>query len=125
MKKFIFLIIALVIIAAVAALLSFSPPEETAGYNEKVSLFVLDEEYSFDYKQGITAFDLLNESGLELETKQYDIGLFIESIDSVKNGQDGKYWLYYVNNQAPSVAADKMNLEPGDRVEFRFEDSPF
>ena len=132
MQKFIFFIIAVLIVLAVVVILSFWPPKETLVEKpqesqeiEKVFLTVGDKSLNFDYEQGITAFDLLEKSGLEIETKQYDFGIFIESIDSVKNGQDNKYWLYYVNNESPSVAADKMELRAGDKVEFRFEESPF
>ena len=76
-----------------------------------------------------TAFDLLKEGSqklnLSLEAKSYDIGILIESIDGKKNGQDGKYWFYYVNKQIASVAADKQELQSGDIVEFKFEKSSF
>ncbi|MDO8424769.1 MAG: DUF4430 domain-containing protein [bacterium] len=76
-----------------------------------------------------TAFDLLKsgvkELGLALESKSYDIGVFIETIGNVKNGEDGKYWMYYVNGTLPMVAADKTEIKPGDKVEFKFEKSSF
>ena len=80
-----------------------------------------------EFKEGMTAFDLLKEGAekltLPLKTKNYDIGVFIEAIGDKKNGQDGKYWLYYVNGEAPMVAADKMEIKAGDKVEFKFEKS--
>ena len=80
-------------------------------------------------KEGITAFDLLKnkaeESGLVLKTKTYDIGVMIEAIGEKENGQDGKYWLYYVNGEMASVSADKEEIKPGDEIEFKFEKSPF
>src|SRR3989344_3464203 len=52
-----------------------------------------------EFKEGMTAFDLLKEGAeklaLPLKTKNYDIGVFIEAIGDKKNGQEGKYWLYY------------------------------
>ena len=42
-----------------------------------------------------------------------------------ENGENGKYWLYYVNGEMPMVSADKKELRPGDKVEFKFEKSPF
>jgi len=80
-------------------------------------------------EEGMTAFDLLKkgteELGLSLETKVYDIGVLIDAIGSTKNGQDNKYWMYYVNGETPMVAADKMILKAGDQVEFKFETSTF
>ncbi|MDI6591683.1 MAG: DUF4430 domain-containing protein [Patescibacteria group bacterium] len=101
---------------------------------EKVILIIDDSEspqktFRSNFRKGITAFDLLKEGAaklnLPLKTKTYDIGIFIEAIGDRENGQDGKYWLYYVNGVLPMVAADKMELKIGDKVEFKFEKSPF
>jgi len=100
---------------------------------EEVSLTIdgggLPKIFKSEFKEGITAFDLLkenaDESGLILKTKTYDTGIFIEAIGDRENGQDGKYWLYYVNGEMPMVAADKKEIKPGDEIEFKFEKSPF
>ncbi len=82
-----------------------------------------------DFYEGMTAYDLLKvkseELGINLKTKNYDIGVMIESIGDKKNGQNGKYWLYYVNKEMPQIAADKKELKEGDQVEFKFEKSQF
>ncbi len=82
-----------------------------------------------EFFEGMTAFDLLKEKskelGFNLKIKNYDIGVMIESIYDKKNGQNGKYWLYYVNNEMPQIAADKKELKPGDQVEFKFSKSSF
>lgn len=87
------------------------------------------KNYEIEIKEEITAFDLLKkvseEASFKIKTSQYEYGIFIEAIGGVENGQDGKYWLYYLNGQMPSVAADKQLVKPGDRLEFRFEESPF
>ena len=89
----------------------------------------LSEVLEAEFKEGMTAFNLLgNEAeklNLTLKFKTYDIGVFIEAIGNKENGEDGKYWLYYVNGEMPQVAADKQLLIPGDKVEFKFEKSPF
>jgi hypothetical protein len=82
-----------------------------------------------DFEEGMTAFDVLEkgtgELDLGLKTKTYDMGIFIEAIGEKENGQDNKYWLYYVNEEMPQVAADKKEIKTGDKVEFKFESSPF
>ncbi len=55
----------------------------------------------------------------------YDFGVFVESIKGVKNGDEGKYWQYYINGVLGDVAADKKILKKDDRVEWRFEMVPF
>ncbi len=87
------------------------------------------DSFQGNFRKGMTAFDLLKEkaeeSGLALKTKTYDIGVLIEAIGHKDNGQDGKYWLYYINEEMPMISANKKELKPGDKVEFKFEKSVF
>jgi len=102
---------------------------------EKEVVLVIDDgggnlkTFSADFKDGMTAFDLLEEGTeklpLILKTKKYDIGIMVQAIGDKENGQDGKYWLYYVNGQFATAAADKKVIKIGDKVEFKFEKSPF
>jgi len=82
-----------------------------------------------EFSKGMTAFDLLKnkaeELNIPLKIKTYDFGILIEAIGNKKNGQDEKYWMYYVNDEMPMVSVDKKEVKPGDKVEFRFEKSPF
>ena len=55
----------------------------------------------------------------------YSYGVFIESIDGVENGDDGKYWQYYIDDTLGDLAADKKILKDGSVVEWRFEEVPF
>jgi len=73
----------------------------------------------------LTVFDVTKEN-TDLEyNNNYDFGVFIESINGIKNGDEGKYWQYYINDKLGDSAADKKNLEDGDEVEWRFEEVPF
>lgn len=83
------------------------------------------EVFEFEANQTTTAFALLEQSGLDFTFKEYDMGVFIESINGLKNGADNKYWLYYVNGEMPMVAADKQPVVAGDKIEFKFEKSSF
>lgn len=87
------------------------------------------QNFESKFREGMTAFDLLfektEEKSILLETKTYDIGVLIETIGDAKNGNSGKYWLYYVNGEMPQVAADKKEIKAGDKVEFKFEKSLF
>lgn len=142
MKKNIFVgIIILLILGGVVILtksISRFPREEIETpqlkVKEEISLTIDDGEsspkvFKGEFREGMTVFDLLSEktqeSNLYLKTKTYDLGIFIEAIGDKENGEGGKYWLYYVNGELPMVAADKKELRPGDKVEFKFEESPF
>lgn len=147
MKKNVYIITGVTIVIIAGSWLTFSDSLRTAGVNEKnieknsiseqvkkeVVLAINDgsgnvDTLAVEFKEGMTAFDLLKEGvrklDLALKVKDYDIGIFIELIGDKKNGQDGKYWLYYVNGQPPMVAADKEKIKIGDKVEFKFEKSP-
>lgn len=144
-KKNVKIIIGLGIFLILVGSLIFLNKIVPSGSQEKTEIFqaevkeevnlVIDygeeevDSFQSDFKKGMTVFDLLKEeaekSGLVLKTKNYDIGIFIESIGDKKNGQDGKYWLYYINGEMPMVSADKKELKTGDKVEFKFEKSPF
>lgn len=103
--------------------------------NKEVTLSIDDgggqeaKVFNLEFKEGMTAFDSLKqktaEKGLKLETKAYDIGILIENIGGVKNGENGKYWMYYVNGKSAAVASDKYQLKAGDKVEFKFEKSSY
>lgn len=147
MKKiniFIGIGIGLIIITAVCVILSgkisrFVPDREVKISQEKtekkVMLIIdsgeelLSKAIEIEFKEGMTAFSLLSDEieklNLTLKFKTYDMGVFIEAIGDKENGEDGKYWLYYVNGEMPQLAADKQLLSPGDNVEFKFEKSPF
>ncbi len=70
-----------------------------------------------------TAFDALQKASqqkrIELKTKQYDFGVFVEQIGAVANSKD-RSWIYFVNGKAGTVAADKQAVIAGDFVEWRY-----
>ena len=149
MKKiniFIGIGIGLIIITAIWGILSgkinrFVPHGEVKISQEKAEkkiMLIIDSdegllskaiEIETEFKEGMTAFNLLSDEAeklnLTLKFKTYDMGVFIEAIGDKENGEDGEYWLYYVNGEMPQLAADKQLLNPGDKIEFKFEKSPF
>ena len=102
---------------------------------EKV-LYIIDKgngninSYQISLPQNSTVFSLLEElakrENLKVESKVYEgMGVFVESIDGVKNGTENKYWQYWVNSELPPVAADKKEVKKGDKIEWKFAPSPF
>lgn len=102
---------------------------------EKV-LYIIDKEngninsYQISLPQNSTVFSLLEElakrENFKVESKVYEgMGVFVESIDGVKNGTENKYWQYWLNSELPPVAADKKEVKKGDKIEWKFAPSPF
>jgi hypothetical protein len=82
-------------------------------------------------KETTTVFDLLEqvtkEKNLEFSYKNYlDLGVFIESIDNVKNdSKTNKWWQYWVNGELAQVGADNYQLKNRDTVEWKYAEVKF
>jgi len=110
-----------------------SPVAETNV--KKQAVLVVDDgkgspkTFNVEFNQGDSAFNVLKnaleKSNVVLETKNYDIGVLIESIGGIKNGENEKYWMYYINEKLANIAADKYKINLGDKIEFKFEKSPY
>jgi len=69
---------------------------------------------------GQTAFELLG-SQATVAFKQYDFGVFIESINGLA-GDEKHFWALYIDDEQSQVGADQLVLQKGDRIEFRYEE---
>lgn len=98
-----------------------------------VNLKIITPYWNISYMDvttsNITVADLLFEC-----TKVYNISVeksywsgynsfFIESINGTKNGENGRYWQYYVNGKYADVGCSSYILHDYDTVEWRFEKS--
>lgn len=87
------------------------------------------KEYKLDYSASSTVFSALQIIGQKenfvVAYKTYpEMGVLVESIGGVINGQNNKYWQYWVNETLGEVAADKKFLKAGDRVQWKFDIAP-
>lgn len=62
---------------------------------------------------------------LDAMEETYDLeeeGGFISAIEGYEQDEDeGLYWLYYINDEMPSVGAADYELEDGDQIEWSLE----
>ena len=133
MKRRIFIFAAL--FAALFSALSFflfpqiyqrsTRPEQSskAASTVKVTVDFGDRVATVSSVVATTAFDALvrvtQKEQLELKTKQYDFGVFVEQIGERANTKE-KSWIYFVNGKAGTEAADKQPVASGDMVEWRY-----
>ncbi|MFH1598410.1 MAG: DUF4430 domain-containing protein [Patescibacteria group bacterium] len=86
--------------------------------------------FQFEVDQKTTAYQLLQRASIRenlvLETEEYkDLGTIVDGISDYKGGQDDNYWILYVNGKMAQAAIDKTMVNPDDKVELRFEPSPY
>lgn len=85
---------------------------------------VISENYVKYFGQdGKNAFELL-QATTPVEYKQYDFGVFVESINSIKPDKQ-HFWKLYVNGQEAQVGASSLQTKKGDVIEWRLEEIKF
>lgn len=80
------------------------------------------------WREETTAYDMLTmlaeENNIEIETEQYDFGIFVKSIGGFESSNE-KAWIYFVNGESGQVSADKQIVKPGDLVEWKYIEPKF
>ena len=100
---------------------TLSPATYTLAFGENE----ITEFQNVALKGEQTVLDLLKQltaqNNIVLETKDYEnLGTLVETIGGKKNGQENKYWQYWVNGQMPQVGAGQYQLTGGETVEWKF-----
>jgi len=76
-----------------------------------------------NFTGSLSAYDALKNicdvNGFEINTQEYDFGIFIESVNGYESSQE-KAWIYYVNGESGNIAADQNILKSGDLVEWKY-----
>jgi len=100
------------------------PQEESETVTANFDI-VIDGEAVADLSQEVTVSE--GTYLLDAMHDTYDIeeeGGFISTIEGYEQDEDaGRYWLYYINGEMPSVGAAEYELQEGDEIEWRLEDS--
>lgn len=80
-------------------------------------------EMEFEEAEAKTALGLLQKGAetqdLEVRIKKYDFGSLVESVGEKVNTKE-KAWIYYVNGDSGTEAADLYQLKSGDLVEWKY-----
>ncbi len=97
----------------------------TASTTETAVLKVGEKTYSVTVRPGETVIDamrVLESAGtFSFTGRDYPgMGVFIDSINGVKNA-NGKYWILYVNGIPATAGASAVAVSAGDIVEWKYE----
>lgn len=118
--------IILIIVVVLAALFILSPKASIVQPPASSVSVTFDTGSTVATISGViaqNAFQALSEAAkkqnLDLKTKQYDFGVFVEQIGMLANTKD-KSWIYFVDGKSGTVAADKQSLKAGDTVEWKY-----
>ena len=130
------LTILLVVISLASGCLSSSNlyPEKHGGVKElveNVSLRVIAPNWNISYNNvttvNNTVYDLLLECAdrfnFTVKASYWPSysSVFVESVGGVENGENNRFWQYYVNGKYASVGCSKYCLHDNDVVEWKFE----
>ena len=99
--------------------------------SKEVFLEIVEPKGNKNFKVSISnkasALEILQKAstqyGFELKTKDFGgpLGLFIESIDGIKNdNQKQIYWQLYVNDIYSQLGASSVIVSPGDTVTWKY-----
>ena len=137
--SYLLLILAVVLVTVLWQIKTVTAPDLNNTVDKSSFLnidFIFDKEpaISLQYPYSIIANEnLLNatikiaqEQNWPINSKNYgELGVLITQIGDKTNGEDNKYWQYYVNGQMPMVSVDKYLLQADDHIEWKFNKSEF
>jgi len=125
-------------LAALIVSAGCSPSEGEAGDEQPpvahtLSIEAADErrEFQIEVARRSSVLDLLKaaeEQGkLEFEFVGSGGSAFVTAIDGLANARDDatRYWVFYVNGQMAQRGCGVVRLEPGDRVRWVYQASPY
>ncbi|MFA6253568.1 MAG: DUF4430 domain-containing protein [Patescibacteria group bacterium] len=105
--------------------------------NQKINItfvFADDKQKTIDYQlpenNTKNLFTITQEvassQAWDLQYQDYgEMGYLVTKIDTLENGQDNKYWQYFVDDQMPQVSADKYIPKNGEEIKWTFAESTF
>lgn len=84
-----------------------------------------EKKLEISAQEGESVLDLMKkaqeEENLNFVAEEHDFGVLISEVNGLKGGTEGKYWMYYVNGEMPTVGVDAYETKVGDLVELKFE----
>lgn len=107
--------IGLVIVILVAGFFIFKDLQRS----QRIQATQQEKQVQYQGESGKTVFGLLTEKH-DVGFTQSDLGVFVISIDGLENSEI-EFWIYYVDNQMGTVAADKFETKDDQEIEWKYE----
>ncbi len=127
-KKLLTIVLAVLVIAAGGLAWTLSQRNDTATSKTNQSPAASTakttkqntEPVAYAGQEGKNALELL-EQNATIVTKDSAYGKYVDTINGVQGGTDGKYWAFYVNDQLAQVGAADYATKATDKIEWKFE----
>ena len=123
-KKWLFYVVlaGLAVIATVTTLYIQSTVKPDTNNQAETVLTQSDPAYvSYTATDGKTSLDQLKESNATVQTKTTEYGEYVDAINSLAGGTDGKYWSFYIDGALANVGAGSYTQMGGEKIEWKFE----
>lgn len=114
-------VVAMVIVIVIAGLVGWGVDlarQNKASKNTPAVAAV--QAVTYDGQDGQNALDLLKQIAT-VQTQDSSMGVFVTSINGIEN-TNTQYWMFYVNGELASVAADQYQTKSSDKIEWRYQD---
>lgn len=102
-----------------------APAEQKAPETITVQMTVADIDGNVFFNEAVevepeaTAFNVLQESGIEYVSETGQFGEYVTTIDGIEATQTAG-WTYLLNDEQPAVGADAQEVVDGDTVAWQY-----
>jgi hypothetical protein len=91
---------------------------------------IVSVKYPYTFSPDQSLFELTknitSEKNIDFIYEDYgDMGILVKQIGDKENGQDQKYWQYFVEGVQPQISVDKYYPEFGTSIDWKFSKSEF
>lgn len=122
-KKWLFyvILVGLAVIGTITTLY-FQGTFKPATDNQAETVIVQSDPAYVSYVAvaGKTSLEQLKESNSSVQTKTTEYGEYVDAINSLAGGTDGKYWSFYIDGTLASVGAGSYTQKGGEKIEWKF-----
>jgi len=135
MKKVLVLIILIVVIGAIFYFWQKTKmvyvPIDVENYSWTVNFQFSDTDNNIlelNNQKSLTLSEITEtiaqNQGWDYQYKDYgDMGILVTKIKDKENGQDQKYWQYFVAGEQPQISVDKYMPNDKSYIEWKFQES--
>ncbi|MBT3690599.1 DUF4430 domain-containing protein [bacterium] len=69
---------------------------------------------------------VVEENNIEFSLRDYgDLGYLVERIGDMKNGDDNKFWQFWINGEYSQIGAADYLVQSNDLIEWKFTDNQY